>query len=70
MPPTTSYLRSVLTLAVLLMVAVFMWRVSGVVIILLHDFHVHLVASMPKPKVAAPKLNPMLPKLTQISCRP
>ena len=69
MLPTTSYLRTVLTLACLLMVAIFTWRVSGAVITLLHDFHVHLVASMPKPKVPAPKMT-SLPKLAQISCHP
>lgn len=70
-PHTMSYARTVIALALILAAAIIAWRISTPAATLLHDFHLHLVASMPKPKVTAPAtLNPVLPKLAPISCRP
>jgi hypothetical protein len=67
---TPHYVKSLLTAAVLLMVAIVSWRLSGPAATLLGDLHLHLVASMPHPaKVPAPKMT-SIPKLAPISCRP
>jgi hypothetical protein len=67
-PPTMSYLRTIATIAVLIAVAIFAWRVSGPVASILHDYdlHLHLLATAPRP--AAPKVIPAPPKLAMISC--
>jgi hypothetical protein len=70
MPPTMSYLRSVLTLAFLVVIAIFAWRVSTPAATLLGDMHVHLQASLPHPaKLPAPKMT-SVPKLAPITCHP
>jgi hypothetical protein len=61
--------RQVLAAAVLIMAAIFAWRVSGSANTLLHDFHIHLVASVPHQSTPHPKVVPAPPKLIPISCQ-
>jgi hypothetical protein len=68
-PHTMSYARTVIALAFMLAAAIFAWRISGAAATLLHDFHLHLQASMPHPaKLQAPKIT-SVPKLAPISCQ-
>lgn len=69
MQPSHMSARSVLSMAVLAMAVVVAWRVSGGVSTLLHDMHLHLAASLPRPP-AAPKVIPVPPKMAQIACHP
>jgi len=68
MQPSHLSARSVFSMAVLIMAAIVAWRISAPLATLLHDFHLHLAASMPRP--AQPKVIPVPPKLAQIACHP
>jgi hypothetical protein len=52
--------RSVFAAAILIMAAIFAWRTSGAVTVLLHDYHVHLTAVAHPADIPAHPASPPL----------